>query len=82
MRVAAVPSLFHNVFEQDVLHVTVAEAAEQAGHDRSLRNPSALTVRSDTRRYSQVVSKTEGEISVNMFFAAHEQMLLPYRAVY
>ena len=42
----AVPFVFNNVFEQDVLHVTIAETAEQTGHNRSLRNPSALTIRS------------------------------------
>lgn len=47
--VSAVPFLFSDGFEQGVLHVTVAEAAEQTGHDRALRNPLALTVGSETQ---------------------------------
>lgn len=46
----AVPFLSSNVFEQDVLHVAVAETAEQTGHNRTLRNPTALTVCPETQR--------------------------------
>lgn len=44
MKCSAVPILFRDAFEQDVLHVTVTETAEQTGHDGPLRNPPALTV--------------------------------------
>lgn len=43
---SAVPFLFSDAFEEDILHVTVAETAEQTGHDGALRNPPALAVRS------------------------------------
>lgn len=42
----AVPFLFSDAFEEDILHVTIAETAEQTGHDGALRNPLALAVRS------------------------------------
>lgn len=45
--VFSVPFLFNDVFEQDVLHVTIAETAEHTGHSRPLRNPSALSVCSE-----------------------------------
>lgn len=43
---SAIPFLFSDAFEEDILHVTVAEAAEQTGHNGALRNPLALAVRS------------------------------------
>lgn len=43
----SVPFLFNYVFEQDVLHMTIAEAAEQTGNHRPLRNPSTLSVCSE-----------------------------------
>ena len=44
------PFVSNDVFEQDILHVAVAKAAEQTGHHRSLRNPLALTVRPAAKR--------------------------------
>lgn len=39
-----VPSLFCEVFEHHVLHVAIAETAEQTRHNRALRNSSTLPV--------------------------------------
>lgn len=58
----AVPFVFSNVFEQDILHVTVAETAEQTGHNRSLRNPSTLTICSATQRAKNQVKLSNGQI--------------------
>lgn len=53
----AVPSLSSNVFEQDVLHVAVAETAQQTGHNRPLRNSTALTIRPETQRTNILLHK-------------------------
>lgn len=43
----SVPFLVNDVFEQDVLHMSIAETAEHTGHSRPLRNPLALSVCSE-----------------------------------
>lgn len=48
--VLAVPFVVSDVFEEDFFHVTIAEAAEQTGYNRSLRNPSALMVGPATQK--------------------------------
>lgn len=46
LRPVAVPALFSDALQEGVLHVAVAETAEQTGHDGALGNPPALPVKS------------------------------------
>lgn len=45
--VLSVPFLVNDVFEQHVLHMSIAETTEQTGHSTTLRNPLALSVCSE-----------------------------------
>lgn len=46
----SLPFLVNDVFEQDVLHMAIAETAEHTGHSRPLRNPLALSVCSEKHK--------------------------------
>lgn len=53
--VFSVPFLVNDVFEQDVLHMSIAETTEHTGHSRPLRNPLTLSVCS--KKHTKLTTK-------------------------